>query len=412
MSIAELSAVRCLAPRGVNVSEVWPQLLMASSRTAPFAPQRIAALDQISKAIFRHPHIRREPSSAALAYWLRAVNIEQLRRQWQSHVDPGITRAAAGLVFHITPANVDTMFMYSWALAFLAGNANAVRLSTAPSKVLNELVTLLDTSMNQDPVTWTGNVFLTYEHNDAVTRLFSQVCDHRVIWGGDETVARIRAVPLNPHASERAFASKFSCAVIAVDAFLVQDEAAQRALAKRLLGDIQPFGQMACSSPHVIYWLGEDRRTAVSVASHFELIVSEILNGGAESDDVALAVHRTNQAFLLAADGLGGEGRFHPGLTSVQIEEGVAPERLKVGGNFLSHRFITRLDELASETDRRTQTISHHGLTEEELHRLVALAGARGCDRLVPIGRALEFGAYWDGYDLWSDFSRSVSVCK
>ena len=29
---------------------------------------------------------------------------------------------------------------------------------------------------------------------------------------------------------------------------------------------------------------------------------------------------------------------------------------------------------------------------------------------MVPIGRALDFGPYWDGYDLWSDLTRIIVV--
>ncbi len=34
-----------------------------------------------------------------------------------------------GNVFHVPPANVDTIFVYSWALSALAGNHNVVRIS-------------------------------------------------------------------------------------------------------------------------------------------------------------------------------------------------------------------------------------------------------------------------------------------
>ena len=39
-------------------------------------------------------------------------------------------RFPRGLVFHVPPANVDTIFVYSWALSALAGNSNVVRISS------------------------------------------------------------------------------------------------------------------------------------------------------------------------------------------------------------------------------------------------------------------------------------------
>src|SRR5229473_1854189 len=41
----------------------------------------------------------------------------------------GVRRFPRGLVFHVPPANVDTIFVYSWALSALAGNRNVVRIS-------------------------------------------------------------------------------------------------------------------------------------------------------------------------------------------------------------------------------------------------------------------------------------------
>lgn len=56
------------------------------------------------------------------------------------------------------------------------------------------------------------------------------------------------------------------------------------------------------------------------------------------------------------------------------------------------------------------QTITHFGFSPAELRALAQRAGARGVDRLVPVGEALAFDATWDGYDLIGDFLRRVTV--
>ena len=45
-----------------------------------------------------------------------------------------------GLALHITPANVDTMFLYSFAVSLLAGNLNVVRDSATPGWTTLELI--------------------------------------------------------------------------------------------------------------------------------------------------------------------------------------------------------------------------------------------------------------------------------
>ena len=39
---------------------------------------------------------------------------------------------------------------------------------------------------------------------------------------------------------------------------------------------------------------------------------------------------------------------------------------------------------------------------------MVKLAGGRGIDRLVPVGQALSFHRFWDGYDLIRELVRHV----
>ena len=47
-----------------------------------------------------------------------------------------------GLVFHLPPQNVETVFLYSWALSYLAGNANIVRLPQEISARMRAIVDL------------------------------------------------------------------------------------------------------------------------------------------------------------------------------------------------------------------------------------------------------------------------------
>ncbi len=115
-----------------------------------------------------------------------------------------------GLTFHIAPANVDTMFVYSWALAYLCGNANLLRLSQEQSPIMEGLLECLNGVMEQDEEMASANRFVTYPHDESVTAAISAKCALRVVWGGSETVDRIRRVPLNPNAAERVFPTKYS----------------------------------------------------------------------------------------------------------------------------------------------------------------------------------------------------------
>ena len=80
------------------------------------------------------------------------------------------------------------------------------------------------------------------------------------------------------------------------------------------------------------------------------------------------------------------------------------------GGGLLYQFHTPSLDPVAGFVDRRDQTVTYFGYAAESLGELVRIVSARGVDRVVPIGRALEFDRYWDGYDLFLEFSRHVDV--
>jgi len=79
------------------------------------------------------------------------------------------------------------------------------------------------------------------------------------------------------------------------------------------------------------------------------------------------------------------------------------------GGLFLEAR-ITALEEILGVLEPTDQTLTHYGLTRDELQSLATSGRLRGIDRMVPIGQALRFSHHWDGLDLLRAFSRIVLI--
>lgn len=374
----------------------------------PWNPGRIELLASISDALIRHPRLRRDPAAVALGFWLRRANLAALQRSWQASADS--IRVATGMVFHVTPANVDTMFVYSWALSFLAGNANVVRLTSRLSPLMVELLDVIAAAFSQYLEASHGNWFVSFEHSDAVSERFSVHCDLRVIWGGDETVRRLRAVPLNPHASERCFASKRSFSVFNTAAYRALTKEQRIELAIRVAGDIQPFGQMACSSPHEIVWVGETSEGREAVAL-FQQSLDDAMVSREAGVDIGSAVRRLNSGFALAAAGVASSvvlGQASAGYEVARIENLFRDE--PCGAGMLAHAFVGDLGAVSSRVASHHQTITHFGFERSVIETFAAEAGSAGADRIVPVGEALAFSAHWDGFDLWADFTRSVSI--
>ena len=84
----------------------------------PFSETRVEALNSIANTLMRSPEAAGAPQILALGFWLRKSAIKRVELDLLpvSETHYAVPR---GLAFHLPPANVDTLFAYSWALSFL-----------------------------------------------------------------------------------------------------------------------------------------------------------------------------------------------------------------------------------------------------------------------------------------------------
>ena len=69
---------------------------------------------------------------------------------------------------------------------------------------------------------------------------------------------------------------------------------------------------------------------------------------------------------------------------------------------------LPSLEALPPLLPPKAQTLVCGGLEPSETAALLARAGARGVDRVVPLGQALEMDTVWDGRDLIAALSRII----
>ena len=80
------------------------------------------------------------------------------------------------------------------------------------------------------------------------------------------------------------------------------------------------------------------------------------------------------------------------------------------GGGLLFQYASETLEDVARFVTSRDQTVTYFGLDAEQIRAFSEQAGSRGVDHIVPIGQALQFDRYWDGYDLFLELTRQVRV--
>ncbi|HEX6107204.1 MAG TPA: acyl-CoA reductase [Gemmatimonadales bacterium] len=403
--------VRVLAPTGDGSGLAAFLDATHDSRAEPFAPARLDTLGRLSAALLADPMLRQDPATVSVAYWLRRAQLARLVEEHarRAAAEPDVLRVPVARVLHLAPSNVDTLFLYSWAVAYLCGNASVVRLSQEYGAVVAGLLRVIDALAADDPELAAANRFVTYGHDDAITTALSAWCAHRVIWGGDETVAAVRPLPLPSHASERVFGSKYSFAVLDAARYRAAPEEERDRIAAGFFNDLFWFDQMACSSPHVLFWVGPPEAGATA-AREFERDLQAEVTRRRFTPPVSSAVHRRSFAFGLAASSDVRVVLEHPGFIGVDIRDRAALDKEMCGGGLFRHVSVPALGDVVEFVDEGDQTLTHWGFEDEALREIAMRAGARGLDRVVPIGQALAFDLVWDGFHLVDDMLRRVRV--
>jgi hypothetical protein len=390
--------ISVMAPAGGSIAAT-----LAAPRAAPFAPERLALVDAVRKAILAHPVARSRPEMVALAYWARAASLAKLAETLDGH-----TRVARGAVLHIAPGNVDTMFLYSALLSVLAGNVNIVRVSGRESGALELLLQLLNEALATLPAEVRDCLLIVrYPAEKSVNDALSALVDMRVIWGGDETVREVRASPLPPHATELTFPSKVSAAVIDAAAWAAAPD--QQEQARRFALDAITFGQQACSSPLALFWRGDADTVAAAQASFWPLVERAIAAAG-EPFAARAAVDKLVAEQMLAAAG----PAQHRDTEDYRLRVTTVPDLARLtrtaGDGFFVERRIGALDELAPMVARDWQTIASFGIPAAEWRHFVSTSRPHGIDRVVNFGQALAFGHVWDGVNLLTALTRIVAI--
>jgi hypothetical protein len=395
-------------------AEIAPSDLLARIAALRFAgrePLAAASCDllgAISGAILADPVARQIPQHVALAYWLRPAALARLRSALAiGSENADSVRAPRGVALHLPPTNVDTIFVYSWAISVLAGNANVVRLGRTLSPAAERLVGIV-----ADAVARFGDaerqIFCTYAYGGALEREIAEQCDLRLIWGGDEKVRQVGRVPIRPDGLSLGFPNRHSFSVIASDAYAAAGEGARDALAAGLYNDVFWFDQMGCGSPRILFWRGEPapglradlRRRLLGVAARKRYAV-----------ETGIAIRKMALGHDLLADGV--TAAFSMPTSVLGVSEVIEPAAFlarAMGGGFLGEMVVGTLAEIVPFIAREAQTLTHFGIAAADLRSLAEAVAGRGLYRIVPVGSALSFDVDWDGVSLFDHATRRIVV--
>ncbi len=370
----------------------------------PFDDSVVDFLNMLSKILMKSREAKAYPDVITLGFWMRKSSVLALKERFET--EGSDIKIGRGVAFHIAPSNVPVNYAYSLLTGLLTGNANVVRI---PSKDFPQ-VSIINKAINealekfQDMKPYI--CLVRYGRDKKVNDLFSALADTRIIWGGDNTIAEIRKSPLGPRAGEIAFADRYSLAVIDSEKYLEVSD--KERLAEEFYNDTYLSDQNACTSPRLVVWLGSKKEEAKELFWKYE---HDLVMKKYQFQSI-MGINKLTSSYLMAVakEGVHVEQREDNYIFRVNVPE-VNPDLMQLKDNS-GYFFEYDCDDILEIRDfcnnTHCQTIGFLGEKDTIVPLLVS--GIKGVDRVVPIGKTMDFDFIWDGYNLVERLTRTIKV--
>lgn len=374
------------------------------SAREPFDEYVVDFLNDLSKCLMRSAAAKAYPDVITLGFWIRKSSVLKLKERFVEENDD--IHVGRGVAFHIAPSNVPVNYAYSLVTGLLTGNANIVRI---PSKdfpqvqIINEAI---NKTLENYPDLRSYICLIRYGRNQEINDLLSSLADTRIVWGGDTTIAEIRKSPLGPRASEITFADRFSLSVIDSDVYLQKED--KDKIAEDFYNDTYLTDQNACTSPRIIVWTGTSKAEA---KKQFWSYLHDVVEKKYTFQSI-MGINKLTSGYLMAVAQKGSKIELHEDNLIVRVQVPAVKNGLMElkdnSGYFFEYDCddILELRELCD--DNHCQTIGFMGRREDIMPLINS--GIRGVDRIVPIGKTMDFDFIWDGYNLFERLTRIIKI--
>ena len=378
--------------------------LKAVSPKCPFDDSVVEFLNSLSKILVKSREAKAYPDVITLGFWMRKSSVLALKERFVT--DSSDIKIGRGVAFHIAPSNVPVNYAYSLLTGLLTGNANVVRIPSKDFPQVSIINKAINEALEEYPDMKPYICLVRYGRDQKVNDMFSALADTRIIWGGDNTIAEIRKSPLGPRAGEIAFADRYSLAVIDSDKYMEVSD--KERLAEEFYNDTYLSDQNACTSPRLVVWMGEKKEEAKELFWKYE---HDLVKKKYQFQSI-MGINKLTSSYLMAVskEGVHVEQREDNYIVRVNVPE-VNPDLMQLKDNS-GYFFEYDCDDIIEIRDfcnnTHCQTIGFLG--EKETIMPLLISGIKGVDRVVPIGKTMDFDFIWDGYNLVERLTRTIKV--
>ena len=365
----------------------------------------ILLLNQISKEILNCRKCKNFPDLIAFGFWCRENNIKAIFKNYSFFKN----RMGRGTVLHITPSNAPTNFAYSMVFGLLSGNNNIVRLPSKnflQVKILCEILKKLSIKKVYKR-SFKRLLLIKYQNSDILSSELSENVEARIIWGGDNTIDKFKSFKTKPRCIDLTFANRYSISLIDSNKIAKLDSQDLSILVNKFYNDTYTMDQFGCSSPNSVFWLGKNN----VAKKNFWFALSKIVN---KKYDIGLSGANKKISNLMNFT-LEKNKRFNTNIKNFNL---ITLKNKKISSeNFKNINFGTFLEidlqninYLRKYISEKLQTITYYGTDFKIIKKFIVNNKIKGIDRVVPIGRAFDLSPEWDGIDIISTLSRTISV--
>lgn len=395
------SNINLLFPKSID----WEQWRNYRPDT-PFSMKVVDYLNALSVEILRDKDSRLYPDLVTFAFYCRKANILNLGKTYSNND----LRLGRGILFHIAPSNVPINFGYSLITGLLSGNYNIVRISSKVFPQVDIVVKCIHKLANNISYSDVSSriALVRYDRTSTATNYFSSLCNVRIIWGGDETIATIRKSLLPARSFDITFADRYSIAIVDAETIIADNNLNK--LAEQFYNDTYLFDQNACSAPRLIVWRGNSKNIEKAKRLFWESIQKVV--DSKYNFQTVLAIDKLTATYIQAVNmDINKEKVVNNNIIRVNLHE--LPydiDNYRCAGGYFSEFNVKHIKDISYIIKEKYQTLAYYGFSQTELEEFICENHIKGFDRIVPIGQTTEFSLIWDGYDLINSLSRICSI--
>jgi len=357
------------------------------------------------------------PGVAFLKLWLRRGTLEPiilrelgkaaLTGGWEPDGRARLKAFPVGIVGHWPAGNIEIQPILSLTCGLLGGNAALVRVPSDLVDEIGKMIAPLAACKGGEKLL-RRMAFLSFDHSrQELQEAMAQSVDGAMIWGGKEAVLNIRKLPFPAWAHISVFGPRLS--VAAMDAGAWSDVSQHDAWCQRIARDVWQFDQQACSSPQALFL---EKKPGASIDQFVAALKKafEIENRAHPRETVhsslTSAICQVRASWLVAD---AANKAFFPQSPdwTILIGSGTAIPA-PTQGKTLTILEVDNLRGAVSKFDGNVQTLGLAVADGAKEAELALLAGNRGVDRVVKLGRMHLFVPPWDGMDLIRPMVRLV----